>query len=75
MVYIVLNLVEVFSIIVILGYYLQTDMGQNVPMSDGDTMQEPPEDNSRAKPHDIIPDETDPRDFIKLVNQTSQNLP
>jgi hypothetical protein len=29
--YIVLNLFEVFSLIVVLGYYLQTDMGKNVP--------------------------------------------
>jgi len=31
--YIVLNLFEVFSLIVVLGYYLQTDMGKNVPQS------------------------------------------
>jgi len=29
--YIVLNLFEIFSLIVVLGYYLQTDMGKNVP--------------------------------------------
>jgi len=29
--YIVINLFEVFSLIVVLGYYLQTDMGKNVP--------------------------------------------
>jgi len=29
--YIVLNLFETFSLIVVLGYYLQTDMGKNVP--------------------------------------------
>ena len=31
MIYIVLNLAEVFALIVVLGYYLQTDMGKNVP--------------------------------------------
>ena len=31
MVYIVLNLSEVFALIVVLGYYLQTDMGKNAP--------------------------------------------
>ena len=35
MLYIVLNLFEVFALIVVLGYYLQTDMGQNVPNTDG----------------------------------------
>ena len=29
--YIVLNLFEVFALIVVLGYYLQTDMGKNAP--------------------------------------------
>lgn len=32
--YMVINLFEVFSLIVVLGYYLQTDMGKNVPKSD-----------------------------------------
>jgi len=69
MVYIVLNLVEVFSIIVILGYYLQTDMGQNVPMSDGDNGPNDPAGDDNAKGHhEIIPDETDPREYTKLVN-------
>ena len=31
MAYIVISLFEVFSLIVVLGYYLQTDMGKNVP--------------------------------------------
>jgi len=31
MIYIVLNLAEAFALIVVLGYYLQTDMGKNVP--------------------------------------------
>jgi len=31
MVYIVLNLSEVFALLVVLGYYLQTDMGKNLP--------------------------------------------
>jgi len=48
MLYIVLNLVEVFSIIVILGYYLQTDMGQNVPKGDGDNGPEDPAGNEDA---------------------------
>lgn len=29
--YIVINLFETFSLIVVLGYYLQTDMGKNAP--------------------------------------------
>lgn len=48
MLYIVLNLVEVFSIIVILGYYLQTDMGQNVPKGDGDNGPEDPAGDENA---------------------------
>jgi hypothetical protein len=35
MIYIVCNLFEVFSLIVVLGYYLQTDMGKNVPKKKG----------------------------------------
>ena len=31
MFYIVINLFETFALIVVLGYYLQTDMGKNVP--------------------------------------------
>jgi len=31
MVYIVLNLSEVFALLIVLGYYLQTDMGKNAP--------------------------------------------
>ena len=31
MFYIVINLFEIFALIVVLGYYLQTDMGKNVP--------------------------------------------
>ena len=68
MVYIVLNLVEAFSIVVILGYYLQTDMGQNVPNSDGDTPQG--DDQASDNKHALIPDDTDPHDYAKLVNQT-----
>ena len=34
MCYIVINLFEVFALIVVLGYYLQTDMGTNVPNKD-----------------------------------------
>ena len=36
MVYIVINLFEVFALIVVLGYYLQTDMGKNVPKKKGE---------------------------------------
>ena len=35
-VYILLNLFEVFALIVVLGYYLQTDMGKNVPKKEGE---------------------------------------
>jgi len=35
-VFAVLNLLETFSIIIILGYYLQTNMGKNVPGKDQD---------------------------------------
>jgi len=31
MIYIVTNLFEVFTLVVVLGYYLQTDMGKNYP--------------------------------------------
>ena len=34
MLYIVLNLFEVFALIVVLGYYLQTDMGKNTPSAE-----------------------------------------
>ena len=33
--YLVVNLFETFSLIVVLGYYLQTDMGKNVPKQPG----------------------------------------
>ena len=36
MIYIVCNLFEVFTLIVVLGYYLQTDMGKNVPKKKGE---------------------------------------
>ena len=72
MLYIVLNLIEVFSIVVILGYYLQTDMGQNVPKSDGDNGPEDPagDDNATGKHHEVIPDDADPREYNKFSNQT-----
>ena len=31
MFYIVINLFEVFALVVVLGYYIQTDFGKNVP--------------------------------------------
>ena len=73
MVFIVLNLVEVFSIIIILGYYIQTDMGTNVPMSDGDDFHDPAgDDKTNTRPgggrNDVIPDDTDPREYTKLLN-------
>ena len=37
--YILINLFETFSLIVVLGYYLQTDMGKNAPSA------KKPEDN------------------------------
>jgi len=36
MIYIVINLFEVFALIVVLGYYIQTDMGKNVPKKKGE---------------------------------------
>ena len=36
MIYIVCNIFEVFTLIVVLGYYLQTDMGKNVPKKKGE---------------------------------------
>ena len=48
MCYIVLNLFETFSLIVVLGYYLQTDMGKNVPRA-GDK-QQGPEKKPEQKP-------------------------
>jgi len=46
MVYIVLNLSEVFALLVVLGYYLQTDMGKNVPKR---TEEEAAEDSANGK--------------------------
>jgi hypothetical protein len=72
MLYIVLNLVEVFSIIVILGYYLQTDMGTNVPKSEGDSEGNDPagDDSAGQKKNnqEVIPDDTDPREYTKFMN-------
>ena len=48
MLYIVLNLVEVFSIIVILGYYLQTDMGENIPKEQGEDGPNDPAGDDKA---------------------------
>ena len=77
MLYIVLNLVEVFSIIVILGYYLQTDMGTNVPKTDGEGGSEEPEGDDKnaggQKHHEVIPDDTDPREYAKYLNQTTDS--
>lgn len=36
MTYIILCLFEVFSLIIVLGYYLQTDMGKNAPSPPGE---------------------------------------
>merc|ERR1719223_993822 len=69
MTYIVLNLVEAFSIVVILGYYLQTDMGSNVPNSDGDSQGESGNDKGKGG---LIPDDTSPSEYTKLTNQTVQ---
>ena len=40
MFYIVINLFELFALIVVLGYYLQTDMGKNVPHHPKDPYEE-----------------------------------
>ena len=49
-------------------------MGTNVPKSDGDNGPEDPagdDDAGGSKNHnEIIPDDTDPREYTKLVNQT-----
>lgn len=78
MVYIVLNLVELFSIIVILGYYIQTDEGTNVPQSDGDTGPNDPAGDDKAggsgKNHDIMPDDADPREYTKFANSTASTI-
>lgn len=50
MVYIVTNLFETFSLIVVLGYYLQTDMGKNVPKQKEE--EEKPDEGS-AKAHNM----------------------
>lgn len=41
-----------------------------MPLSDGDSEGDQGDDKS-VKPHEIIPDETDPHDFMKLVNATT----
>ena len=46
MIYIVCNLFEVFTLIVVLGYYLQTDMGKNVPKKKGEE-EKPSEDKDQ----------------------------
>jgi len=57
MVYIVLNLSEVFALIVVLGYYLQTDMGKNAPKrseeeSSEDNAGKHKSDGKDSNPHD-----------------------
>ena len=49
MIYIVANLFEVFALIVVLGYYLQTDMGKNVPKKDNGKEPTPPADDDEDK--------------------------
>ena len=50
-------------------------MGQNVPKSDGDTGPEDPagDDNASGNKnhHEVIPDDTDPREYTKFMNQTA----
>jgi len=41
-------------------------MGENVPKSDGDTGPQDPAGDDKAKPHSIVPDDTDPREYTKL---------
>lgn len=48
MVYIVCNLSEVFALIVVLGYYLQTDMGKKTPKHIHDDP-EPDSENGAGK--------------------------
>ena len=45
LIYVVINLFEVFALIVVLGYYLQTDMGKNVPNKKSEPAEDPPPDN------------------------------
>lgn len=59
MLYIVVNLFQVFTILVVLGYYLQTDMGKNVPKKKGE------KDEDKPKPKD---DEDDTRNGSKKHN-------
>jgi hypothetical protein len=51
MVYIVCNLFETFALIVVLGYYLQTDMGTNVPKGDGSQDSDDDKDANGQKHH------------------------
>lgn len=45
MIYIVANLFEIFALVVVLGYYLQTDMGKNVPKKENGEKPPPPTDD------------------------------
>jgi len=49
MIYIVANLFEIFALIVVLGYYLQTDMGKNVPKKENGKEPTPPADDDEDK--------------------------
>jgi len=62
MVYIVLNLSEVFALIVVLGYYLQTDMGKNAPKR---TEEESAEDSATGKSHKTVDPKKDPNPHDK----------
>ena len=56
MIYIVANLFEIFALIVVLGYYLQTDMGKNVPKKDKDSEKPPApadDDEDKTEVHNI----------------------
>lgn len=35
MTYVIICLFEIFSLVIVLGYYLQTDMGKNAPKPEG----------------------------------------
>jgi len=49
MLYIVLNLFEVFALIVVLGYYLQTDMGKNTPSAEKERAEKEQEEKDKEQ--------------------------
>jgi hypothetical protein len=49
MTYVIISLFEIFSLVIVLGYYLQTDFGKNAPSQGGSG-----EESIKSNPHQAV---------------------